>query len=83
MKRAIKYKFLIENLPWTVATKELKHYFSRFGEIHSASVDFDKNTGFSRGTGLVFFTSARKLETLHREQHTIHGTPIKVSLLED
>lgn len=73
------YKLFVNNLPWTVGSKELRHYFSEFGHVASANVVFDRNTGFSRGYGFVVFSTADGIEAAKsRENHNLEGNNIGV-----
>lgn len=46
-------KLYVGNLPWSVDDTELSNMFSEFGEVHSASVVNDRESGRSRGFGFV------------------------------
>lgn len=46
-------KLFVGNLPWSVGDAELEEIFARHGEIHSARVINDRDTGRSRGFGFV------------------------------
>ena len=51
------HKMFVANLPWTVGSKELKMYFSKFGYVSNASVIYDKTTAMSRGFGFVSYAN--------------------------
>lgn len=40
---------------WETQRDTMRHYFEQFGEIHEAVVITDKNTGTSKGYGIVTF----------------------------
>ena len=42
-------KIYVGNLPWSATDASLKEAFSAFGEVDSASVVTDRETGRSRG----------------------------------
>ncbi len=46
-------KIYVGNLPWSATDASLKEAFSAFGEVESASVVTDRETGRSRGFGFV------------------------------
>ena len=46
-------KLFVGNLPWTVADQDLEELFAQFGDVDSASVVTDRDTGRSRGFGFV------------------------------
>ncbi|MEN2984924.1 MAG: RNA-binding protein [Dictyoglomaceae bacterium] len=43
----------VGNLPWSTTEEELKSVFSNYGNVISARIISDKNTGKSRGFGFV------------------------------
>ena len=46
-------KIYVGNLPWSATDASLREAFSPFGEVQSASVVTDRETGRSRGFGFV------------------------------
>lgn len=46
-------KLFVGNLPWSVGDEQLGEIFSAHGEVHSARVINDRDTGRSRGFGFV------------------------------
>jgi RNA recognition motif-containing protein len=46
-------KLFVGNLPWSVGDAELEEIFARHGEVQSARVINDRDTGRSRGFGFV------------------------------
>lgn len=46
-------KFFVGNLPWSVGDAELEEVFNGLGEVQSARVITDRDTGRSRGFGFV------------------------------
>lgn len=72
-------KLFIGNLPWTVSTKELQVYFSKFGHVHSSNVIYDKTTGISRGYGfIVFSTRDGYNNATNKNYHTLEGRVLDV-----
>ncbi|MFW6093064.1 MAG: RNA recognition motif domain-containing protein [Pseudomonadota bacterium] len=46
-------KLYVGNLPWSVTDSELEAYFAGVGQVLSARVITDRDTGRSRGFGFV------------------------------
>jgi cold-inducible RNA-binding protein len=46
-------KLYVGNLPWRTNDAELAEIFARFGDVRSATVVMDRETGRSRGFGFV------------------------------
>lgn len=46
-------KLYVGNLPYTTDDHELTEFFSAFGQVASARVIFDRETGRSKGFGFV------------------------------
>ncbi len=46
-------KIYVGNLPWSTTDADLREMFSAHGNVHSASVINDRETGRSRGFGFV------------------------------
>jgi len=46
-------KIYVGNLPWSANDQELSELFGGFGEVQSAAVITDRETGRSRGFGFV------------------------------
>ncbi len=46
-------KLYVGNLPWSITDADLKELFSDAGEVTSASIITDKDSGRSRGFGFV------------------------------
>ncbi|XP_046413091.1 SRA stem-loop-interacting RNA-binding protein, mitochondrial-like [Neodiprion fabricii] len=74
------HKLFVSNLPWTVAHRQLKEYFSQFGFISNAYVVFDRTTGMSKGYGFVTFSSPKELNVaVKKTHHFLEGNPIYLS----
>jgi RNA recognition motif-containing protein len=43
----------VGNLPWSVDDQTLENLFGEYGDVHSAKVILDRDTGRSRGFGFV------------------------------
>lgn len=46
-------KLFVGNLPWSVSDQDLEELFAQFGDVDSAKVITDRDTGRSRGFGFV------------------------------
>lgn len=46
-------KLYVGNLPWSTADSDLESMFAEYGQVQSASVITDRETGRSRGFGFV------------------------------
>jgi len=51
-------KLFVGSLPWSVTDEELKQTFEKHGNVVSAKVVTDRNSGRSRGFGFVEMESA-------------------------
>lgn len=75
-------KLFVGNLPWSVDDAKLLELFSAFGEVTSARVVTDRETGRSRGFGFVEFTNeedaAKAVDALHESE--VDGRAINVSV---
>lgn len=73
------HKLFVRNVPFTIASRQLKEHFSAFGHISSASVVFDKNTGMTRGYGFVTFSSKEAYDkALNQKVHMLDGKVLKI-----
>jgi len=77
-------KLFVGNLPWSVGDAELEDIFREYGEIQSARVITDRDTGRSRGFGFVEMDvedlAAVISATNGRE---IEGRPLRVNEAEE
>ena len=46
-------KIYVGNLPWSATEADLRDLFATMGEVHSAAVITDRDTGRSRGFGFI------------------------------
>ncbi len=53
----------VGNLPWSVKDEDLQRMFAEHGEVESAKVISDRDTGRSRGFGFVEMTSDDAAQT--------------------
>lgn len=71
----------VSNLGFNVQDEDLKEFFTPYGEVTSAKVIMDRETGKSRGFGFVEMpddTAARKAIN-ELDQGTVEGRVIKVT----
>lgn len=73
-------KLYVGNLPFSVDDNELREIFSEFGEVQSAQVIMDRETGRSRGFGFVEIDSSAAsaaIENLNGKD--VGGRPLVVN----
>jgi RNA recognition motif-containing protein len=58
-------KLYVGNLPWRATEAELKEFFAAFGQVRSASIVTDRDTGRSRGFGFVEMDDADMAKALN------------------
>ncbi|ELT93758.1 hypothetical protein CAPTEDRAFT_170758 [Capitella teleta] len=70
-------KIFVGGLSWETTVKDMKDYFSKFGEVTDATLKTDQNTGRSRGFGFVTFVDSTCVNrVIEQTQHTLHGKNI-------
>jgi cold-inducible RNA-binding protein len=77
-------KLFVGNLPWSIGDAELEEVFREHGDVQSARVIIDRDTGRSRGFGFVEMevsdVAALITATNGRE---INGRPLRVNEAEE
>jgi len=74
--------FYVGGLPATVSESVLRDYFSRFGEVLSATLLRDKETGHSRGSAFITMTCPRTKDVvLATYKHAALGAKVWVNNL--
>lgn len=77
-------KLFVGNLPWSVGDEELARMFAPHGEVQSARVITDRDTGRSRGFGFVEIEVDDVSEVIRAtDGQELKGRPIRVNESED
>ncbi|CAL1263300.1 unnamed protein product, partial [Larinioides sclopetarius] len=70
-------KLFIGGISWDTDQKDLKEYFSKFGEVTDVTIKTDPATGKSRGFGFITFAAEETVDAvLKAVPHTIKGKTI-------
>jgi RNA recognition motif-containing protein len=73
-------KIHVGNLSFDSTDDSLRSAFAAYGEVHSASVVSDRDTGRSRGFGFVEMEEAAADEAIRRlDGHELDGRSLRVS----
>ncbi|CAL8326848.1 unnamed protein product [Boreogadus saida] len=70
-------KMFVGGLSWDTTKKDLKDYFSQFGEVVDCTLKLDPMTGRSRGFGFVLFKEADSVDkVVTQKDHKLNGKVI-------
>ena len=77
-------KLFVGNLPWSVGDAELGDWFSPHGEVLSARVISDRETGRSRGFGFVEIEVENAAAVISAtDNRELNGRTVRVNEAED
>jgi len=77
-------KLFVGNLPWSVGDAELTEIFARHGEVQSARVISDRDTGRSRGFGFVEMEASDVGAVIQAtDGYEVDGRNLRVNQAED
>jgi RNA recognition motif-containing protein len=77
-------KLYVGNLPWSTTEADLRDMFTAFGEVLSAAVITDRDTGRSRGFGFVELEAAGAEKAIAElDGRDFAGRPLRVNEAHD
>ena len=70
-------KLFVGGLSWETTVKDMREYFSKFGEVIDCTLKTDPETGRSRGFGFITFSTAEAADkVIQQSTHMLHGRNI-------
>jgi len=77
-------KLFVGNLPWSIDDTRLEELFNAYGEVASARVITDRDSGRSRGFGFVEIDAPDIAAVINAVNgREVDGRPLRVSEAED
>lgn len=77
-------RIFVGNLPWSVGDAQLEQIFAPHGDVKSAQVINDRDTGRSRGFGFVEIETDDDLSLIRAtDGYEVDGRNLRVNLAED
>ncbi|MCS6881103.1 MAG: RNA-binding protein [Oscillochloridaceae bacterium] len=77
-------KLFVGNLSWSIGDDELARFFADHGDVQSARVITDRDTGRSRGFGFVEIEVENVANVIRAtDGQDLNGRPIRVNESED
>ena len=75
------FKIFVGNLPFSVDNNRLQQEFAQFGNVESAKIIMDRNSGRSRGYGFVEFADKAGADAAVEKMndHEMDGRKLTVS----
>ncbi|KAG4066112.1 hypothetical protein HA402_010314 [Bradysia odoriphaga] len=74
-------KLYVGGLPWTVGHAELREFFTGFGRVISSNVQYNKNTGCSKGFAFVVLEDdGQVMQKLENNSLVLEGANLDVQL---
>lgn len=75
------FKIFVGNLPFSVDNTRLQQEFVQFGDVESAKIIMDRNSGRSRGYGFVEFSEKTGADAAVEKMndHEMDGRKLTVS----
>jgi RNA recognition motif-containing protein len=73
-------RIYVGNLPWSATDEDLRDFFGAYGQVESATVITDRETGRSRGFGFVEMSSEEADQAIaDGNGKELQGRPLRVS----
>ena len=77
-------KIFVGNLAYSLTDEELGAFFARFGEVVSARIIKDRETGRSRGFAFVEFSNEESMQAaLQANDEELSGRKVNVKVAEE